>query len=301
LLNHIRSLGIGGGRSPAKPVSTPKIPCQQGKCREFCRFRADSAENDLANVLIVHRFSQEFPTRRAGNSWAELTFCREIAFASREFLTRLFEGRQGTRVATSNSRSQPLIRATPSALSRMTIGLLDVARAPHRANAAPAAADRLDHHAPAVPSGEEDPGRRGARAARRSARRAPSPWPCRRKGRVARASGQPSQTRRLVSFGELRVCAQKTLAGVDGVASGLPGDGVEPRPRRDRPPVRALATMHSPSRIRRTMSPRRRRRRRSHSRSPYPSPSGRYAARSRPIGDQDFHRHRGLSLFVRPS
>src|SRR5271166_5722275 len=41
----------------------------------------------------------------------------------------------------------------------MTIGLLDVARAPHRANAAPAAAaDRLDHHPRAVLSGEEDPG-----------------------------------------------------------------------------------------------------------------------------------------------
>src|SRR5271166_3715738 len=73
----------------------------------------------------------------------------------------------------------------------MTIGLLDVARAPHRANAAPAAAaDRLDHHARAVLSGEEDPGRRGGASGTPSARRAPSPWPCRRKGRVARASGQ---------------------------------------------------------------------------------------------------------------
>ena len=40
----------------------------------------------------------------------------------------------------------------------MTIGLLDVARAPRRPDAAPAAADRLDYHARAVPSGEEDPG-----------------------------------------------------------------------------------------------------------------------------------------------
>jgi hypothetical protein len=53
------------------------------------------AENDLAKALIVHRFSQEFPTWGAGNSCAELTSYREIAFASREFLARLFEGRQG--------------------------------------------------------------------------------------------------------------------------------------------------------------------------------------------------------------
>jgi len=118
-------------RSPRR-----KFPASRENAGNF----ADSAENDLANALIVHRFSQEFPTWRAGNSCAELTSCREIAFASREFLTRLFEGRQGTVARRRILCSLPLIRATPSALSRMTMGLLDVARAPHRANAAPAAA-----------------------------------------------------------------------------------------------------------------------------------------------------------------
>jgi hypothetical protein len=120
----------------------------------------------------------------------------------------------------------------------MTIGLLDVARAPYRPNAAPAATDRLDHHARAVLSGEEDPGllkahRMGAAGRERhSAARGER----RRLGLVAEKGellgrrANPSQTRRLASFGEFRVFAQKTLAGVDGVASGLPGDGVERRP-----------------------------------------------------------------------
>ena len=50
------------------------------------------------------------------------------------------------------------------------------------------------------------------------------------KGELLGRRADPSQTRRVASFGEFRVFAQKTLAGVDGVASGLPGDGVEPRP-----------------------------------------------------------------------
>jgi hypothetical protein len=78
----------------------------------------------------------------------------------------------------------------------MTIGLLDVALAPHRPNAAPAPPIALI----ITP-----------------ARRAPSPWPCDEKGELLGRRANPSQTRRLASFGEFRVSAEKTLAG--GMAS----------------------------------------------------------------------------------
>jgi hypothetical protein len=41
----------GGGRSPAKPVCAVKIPCQQGKCREFFKNPAISREYGSANTL----------------------------------------------------------------------------------------------------------------------------------------------------------------------------------------------------------------------------------------------------------
>jgi len=83
----------------------------------------------------------------------------------------------------------------------MTMGLLDVARAPHRANAAPAAADRLDHHARAVLSGEEDPGllkahRMGAAGASGTPQRAASALALALSPNMARCSGVgPIQSR----------------------------------------------------------------------------------------------------------
>jgi hypothetical protein len=53
-----------------------------------------------------------------------LTSCREIAFASREFLTRLFEGRQGT-VAVIGTTARPSWGAStfsPSTALKTEIG-----------------------------------------------------------------------------------------------------------------------------------------------------------------------------------
>jgi len=95
------------------------------------------------------------------------------------------------------------------------MGLLDVARAPHRANAAPAAAaDRLDHHARAVLSGEEAHRMGAAGRERHAAARGERPrlGLVAEKGELLGGRANPSQTRRLAGFGEFRVFRSENLS-----------------------------------------------------------------------------------------
>jgi hypothetical protein len=54
----------GGGRSPAKPVSGGRIPCQQGKSRECFAFRALRFDFAVRKRRILLRFRAKFPNHR---------------------------------------------------------------------------------------------------------------------------------------------------------------------------------------------------------------------------------------------
>ena len=156
------------------------------------------------------------------------------AFASREFLTRLFEGRQGP------WRDVEFLFAAPNSRYAFSTVSNDDRPPRLRSRAAPREcrtrrSNRLDHHASVVLSGEEDPGplkahRMGAPGRERRAAARPGlglvAEKCELLGRRADPKPGPP-TRKLRRF---RVFAQKALARVDGVASGLLGDGVEPSP-----------------------------------------------------------------------
>ena len=127
---------------------------------------------------------------------------------------------------------------------------LELVRAGHGSHAAPAAAgDGLEHD-----PRRRRPGRRGRRARLVEARRA-RPCPAstgtphalgERPARAlspnsssARATGRRSQPRVGAAAGERRVLAQKPVARMDRVASGLPRRGAPAARRRGRPPAPA--------------------------------------------------------------
>jgi hypothetical protein len=70
------------------------------------------------------------------------------------------------------------------------------------------------------------------RAARRRAASALALALSPKRGELLGRRANPSRTRRLACFGEFHVFAQKTLAGVDGVASGLPATALSLAPSR---------------------------------------------------------------------